>query len=202
MYSETDVPPVVITQERIHSIKLPELIGERKTRYIKQFGLNEEIANQIARSANFIIFDSIMSQVPKANPNSVVRALETILYELQKEGVEVNKITEDHMMQLFKLQSEGNIPNEAIGNILKTIAGKPELSVDNAVQALGIGGVEKGELETAIDKLIEEKMDFVKGKGLNAVGPLMGIVMKEFRGKVSGEEVSGLLKEKIGKKLG
>ena len=68
--------------------------------------------------------------------------------------------------------------------------------------ALGIGGVEKGELETAVDKLIEEKMDFIKAKGLNAVGPLMGIVMKEFRGKVSGEEVSGLLKEKIGKKMG
>ena len=202
MYPETDVPPVVITEERIQSIKLPELIGERKARYIKQFSLNEEIANQIARSANFIIFDSIMSQVPKANPNSVVRVLETILYELQKEGIDVNKITEDHLMQLFRLQSEGKIPNEAISNILKTIAGKPELTVDNAARSLGIGGVEKGELETAVDKLIEEKMDFIKAKGLNAVGPLMGIIMKEFRGKVSGEEVSRLLKEKIGKKLG
>ncbi len=202
MYPETDVPPVVITDERVQNIRLPELIGERKNRYIKQFGLNEELANQIARSGNFIIFDSIMSKVPKANANSVVRVLETILYELQKEGIDVNKITEDHLMSLFRLQSEGKVPNEAISNILKTIAGKPELTVDNAALSLGIGGVEKGELETAVDKLIEEKMDFIKAKGLNAVGPLMGIVMKEFRGKVSGEEVSGLLKEKIGKKLG
>ena len=72
-----------------------------------------------------------MSQIPKANPNSVVRVLETILYELEKEGVEVNKITEDHLMQLFRLQSRGKIPNEAIGNILKTIALKPELYVLN-----------------------------------------------------------------------
>lgn len=201
MYPETDVPPVVITEERIRSIKLPELIGERKARYIKQFGLNEEIANQIARSANFIIFDDIMSKVPKANPNSVVRVLETILYELQKEGVVVNEITEDHLIQLFRLQSEGKIPNEAISNILKTIAGKPEVDVEKAALSLGIGGVEKGELETAVDMLVEEKMDFIKGKGLNAVGPLMGIVMKEFRGKVSGEEVSRMLKEKIGKTI-
>lgn len=202
MYPETDVPPVMITEERIRSIKLPELIGERKARYKKQFGLSEELANQIARSGNFTIFDSIMKQVPNANPNSVVRVLETIVHELEKEGVEVNKITEDHLMQLFMLQSEGKIPNEAIGNILKIIAGKPEMTVDNAARSLGIGDVEKGELEAAVDKLIEEKTDFVKGKGLNAVGPLMGLIMKDFRGKVSGEEVSRLLKEKIAKKLG
>jgi glutamyl-tRNA(Gln) amidotransferase subunit E len=201
MYPETDVPPVVITEERIRGIKLPELIGERKTRYIKQFSLNEELANQISRSVNSIIFDRIMQQVPEANPNSVVRVLETILYELEKEGVEVNKITEDHILQLFRLQSEGKIPNEAISNILKTIALKPHLGVDRSAESLGIGGVEKGELETAVDKLIEEKMDFVKGKGLNAVGPLMGLIMKDFRGKVSGEEVNRLLKEKISKKL-
>lgn len=202
MYPETDVPPVVITEERIQSIRLPELIGERKARYMKQFSLNEELSNQIARSGNFVVFDKIMSQIPQANPNSVVRVLETILYELEKEGVEVKKITEDHLMQLFKLSSEGKIPNEAIGNVLKTIASKPELEVESALGSLGIGGVEKGELETAIEKLIEERRDFIKGKGLNAVGPLMGIVMKDFRGKVSGEEVSSILKEKISKKLG
>ena len=131
-----------------------------------------------------------------------MRVLETILYELQKESIDVNKITEDHLMQLFRLQSEGKIPNEPISNILRTIAGKPELTVDNAALSLGIGGVEKGELETAVDKLIEEKMEFIKAKGLNAVGPLMGIVMKEFRGKVSGQEVSRLLKEKISQKIG
>ena len=201
MYPETDVPPVVITEERIQGIKLPELIGERKARYIKQFNLNEELANQISRSVNSIIFDRIMQQVPEANPNSVVRVLETILFELEKEGVMTNKITEDHLMQLFRLQSEGKIPNEAISNILKTVAINPGLSVDRSAESLGIGGVEKGELETAVDKLIEERMDFVKGKGLNAVGPLMGLIMKDFRGKVSGEEVSRLLKEKISKKL-
>ncbi|HMB44994.1 MAG TPA: Glu-tRNA(Gln) amidotransferase subunit GatE, partial [Candidatus Methanoperedens sp.] len=201
MYPETDVTPVVITEERIKGIKLPELIGERKARYIKQFSLNEDLANQMARSVNSIIFDRIMQQVPEANPNSVVRVLETILYELEKEGVEVNKITDDHLMQLFRLQSEGKIPNEAISNILKTISLKPDLYVYESAESLGIGGVKEGELETAVDKLIEEKMDFVKEKGLNAVGPLMGLIMKDFRGKVSGGEVNRLLKKKISKKF-
>ncbi len=201
MYPETDVPPVVITEERVRKIKLPELIEERIARYIEQFALNEEHANQIARSVNVLLFEKIIQEVPKANATSVVRVLETVLYEIGKEGIPVNNITEEHLLQLFKLHSEGKIPNEAIGNILKTIAAKPELTVDKAVQTLGIGGIETGELETAIDKLIESRMDFIKAKGLDSAGPLMGVVMKEFRGKVSGQEISRILKEKISKKL-
>jgi len=268
MYPETDVPPVVITEERIRNIILPELLSEiiekRKTRYIKDFKLNDELARQIAGSssspfikqinspfmqqmlkqvnspfmqqmlkqvnspsmqqmlkqvnspsmqqmlkqvnspsmqqiltANYDIFENIMKEVPNASATLVVRTLESILYELENEEVPIINITGKHLIQLFKLQSEGNIPNEAIKEILKIIAEKPEFTIEQASQSLGIGGVQKGELEIAIDKLIEEKTDFIQAKGINSVGPLMGIIMKDFRGKVSGEEVSSILKETI-----
>ncbi|KCZ72350.1 glutamyl-tRNA(Gln) amidotransferase, subunit E [Candidatus Methanoperedens nitroreducens] len=201
MYPETDVPPVEITEERIRGIKLPELIDERRSRYIKQFNLNEELAGMIARSEDFILFERIMQQVPNANATMVVRTLETTLPELEKEGIPVDNITEGHLVDLFRFHSEGKIPNEAIGNILRTITNKPELTVDRAAQSLGIG-VETGELEAVIDRIIESKIDFIKERGLNSVGPLMGVVMKEFRGKVSGQEINRLLKEKISRKLG
>lgn len=201
MYPETDVTPVVITEERIEKIKLPELIEERKARYTKQYNLNEELAGQISRSANFVLFEKIMQEVKEANATVVVRTLETVLYELEKEGVPVKNIKEEHLMQLFRLHSEGRVPNEAIGRVLKAIAENPEIPVDKAAQALGIG-VEAKDLEVAIDKLVEERMDYIREKGLNSVQPLMGVVMKEFRGKVSGQEVSRLLKEKISRKLG
>ena len=201
MYPETDVPPVEITQERIGSIELPELIEERIGRYMKQFRLNEELAGQIARSENFVIFESILQQVPNANANVVVRTLETVLFELGKEGVNVNNIKEVHLMELFRLHADGKIPNEAVSELLKLIAVKPELTVEKAVGTLGIGGVGTGELEAAIDKIINSRIDFIKEKGMDSAGPLMGIVMKELRGKVSGQEISRLLKEKLSKKL-
>ncbi len=201
MYPETDVPPVEITQERIDSIELPELIEERIGRYMKQFRLNEELAGQIARSENFVIFESILQQVPNANANVVVRTLETVLCELEKEGANVNNIKDVHLMELFRLHADGKIPNEAVREVLKLIAVKPELTVEKAVGTLGIGGVETGELEAAIDKIINSRMDFIKEKGMNSEGPLMGVVMKELRGKVSGQEISRLLKEKLSKKL-
>jgi len=201
MYPETDVPPVEITQERISGIQLPELIEERIGRYMKQFSLNDELAGQIARSGNFVLFESILQQVPNANANVVVRTLETVLYELEKEGVNVNHITEVHLMELFRLHADGKIPNEAVGEVLKLMAAKPELTVEKAIGTLGIGGVETGELEAAIDNIINSRMDFIKEKGMDSAGPLMGIVMKELRGKVSGQEISRLLKEKLSKKL-
>ncbi|HKZ56768.1 MAG TPA: Glu-tRNA(Gln) amidotransferase subunit GatE, partial [Thermodesulfovibrionales bacterium] len=201
MYPETDVPPVELTEDRISKIKLPELIEMREARYIKEFNLNQELAGQIARSGNFVLFESIMQHVPKANASMVVRTIETIIYELGKEGVPVNNIKDAHLFQLFKLQSEGKLPNEAIREALKSIAMRPEFRVDRVVDSLGIG-VEKGELEVVIDKVIEARMDFIKQKGIDSAGPLMGVVMKELRGKVSGQEVSRLLKEKILAKLG
>ena len=45
-------------------------------------------------------------------------------------------------------------------------------------------------------------MDFIKEKGMNSAGPLMGVVMKDLRGKVSGKEISRVLKEKISAIIG
>ncbi len=49
--------------------------------------------------------------------------------------------------------------------------------------------------------MIHERQDFVKEKGPGAVGPLMWVVMAEFRGKVDGKILSELLKQKINKFL-
>jgi glutamyl-tRNA(Gln) amidotransferase subunit E len=40
-------------------------------------------------------------------------------------------------------------------------------------------------------------MEFIKSKGKEAAGPLMGLVMKELRGKVDGKKVNLALKKKI-----
>ena len=40
-------------------------------------------------------------------------------------------------------------------------------------------------------------MDFVKDKGMDAVGPLMGLVMSELRGKMDGAKINALLIKRI-----
>ena len=57
------------------------------------------------------------------------------------------------------------------------------------------------EVKLFIDKLIQKKMDFVNNKGMDAVGPLMGLVMSEFRGKMDGAKINALLIKRIEKEI-
>ncbi len=52
-------------------------------------------------------------------------------------------------------------------------------------------------LEDIVDKIIAEKSEFIKEKGAFAQKPLMGLVMKEAKGRVDGRVVSEILKKKI-----
>ena len=52
-----------------------------------------------------------------------------------------------------------------------------------------------------INNLIEEKLEFVKERGMGAIGPLMGPVMSEFRGKMDGSQINELLIKGIKEKI-
>ena len=49
--------------------------------------------------------------------------------------------------------------------------------------------------------IISNSEKIIEKQGERAIGPLMGMAMKELRGKVSGEKINQLLLEKIQKKL-
>jgi len=53
------------------------------------------------------------------------------------------------------------------------------------------------ELESIIQKIVADRSDFVAQKGMNALGPLMGVVMADVRGSVDGKMVSEILKREI-----
>ena len=56
---------------------------------------------------------------------------------------------------------------------------------------------DSGDLAEVVEKVIAERLDFVKERGMGAMGPLMGVVMKECGGAADGKQVSALLREAI-----
>ena len=48
-----------------------------------------------------------------------------------------------------------------------------------------------------LDEIIQKNMELVKELGENAITTLMGIAMKQVRGKASGQTVNVLLRKKI-----
>ncbi len=198
MYPETDVPPVEIDAERLKDIgsRLPETFEHRIARYREQFGLNEELATKIARSSYFELFESIVHMPHSHPPTLVARTLTDTMVELMREGVELENLSEQHIRDIFRLLAARAFGKEAIPDIMRYIAKKPELSVEHAIEELGLK-VDIRDVERFIEDTVASRRDFILERGESAVGPLMGIVMARYRGKLDGKEINRLLKAKV-----
>ena len=197
MYPETDVPPVVITKERLDAVELPELLPQRKARYMEEWGLNEELAGRVAYSVHFTLFEEVLSKVTGINPMLVATTLMSTLPELRREGCDINKLEPDHFESVFRLIVSGGAAKEVVPEILSKMIEHPEMSAEDAARELGLGDKHLEDIEGLIDTIVTQRLDFVKERGMGAIGPLMGEVMKELRGIVDGEVASSLLKKKI-----
>jgi glutamyl-tRNA(Gln) amidotransferase subunit E len=199
MYPETDVPPVVLDPERLSFIAthLPETFEHRKARYMTRFGLNDELADKIARSMHFQLFEQIMDVYqPVVSVTLVVRTLTDTLTELTQAGVDVASLEDQHFMAIFKSLAEDAFAKEAVPELVKFIAGEPGMGIEQAIEALGLS-TSTAEVEKVIAAIVAAKRDFIQEKGERAVGPLMGVVMQELRGKVDGRTLNKLLTAKV-----
>jgi glutamyl-tRNA(Gln) amidotransferase subunit E len=205
MYPETDVPSVVVTRDMLDSIELPELLPERKARYMEEFGLNKELAGIVA-SKHLELFELIIAQVQGIDPTLVASTLVNTLTKLRRESelthdFDINNIEPHHHVELFKLIVSGGVAKEAIPALLIGIAQHPKTDVEDSAKNMGLGQKRIEDIERYVENIIDQRIDFVKEQGIGAVGPLMGEVMKEFRGSVSGKILSNILKEKIEARL-
>jgi glutamyl-tRNA(Gln) amidotransferase subunit E len=172
---------------------LPELPEERTARLVREYGINEQQSRQLVREGH----DDLFEEVSK-DQNMAAVAARTFLSsypELQKEGVELSRLSDDGVKAAFSALSDGRFAKEALPAILKELA--KGQGVDQAISALGLGAIEQGEAAQIIDAILDERADFVREKGLASVGPLMGVAMKELRGKIDGKEAADLLKKRV-----
>lgn len=200
MYVETDVPPIKISEDRIEKIRrdLPEKPEAKKKRYLEDYGLSDQLAEQMSSSDRAELFEEITEEY-EIDPTLVASTLEQKLTELKGEGVPVENITEKSLKKAFELVSEGEISKDALPQLLKEI-GKGS-SAEEAVDQLGIRKMEKKLIHKKISEVVEEKENIIKEKEEKAIDALMGIVMKDIGGKADGELVHEILREEINKKI-
>ena len=200
MYPETDVPPITITAERMQNVRdnLPELPEEMEKRLVSQYGINAQQAKQVVREDKIDMFEALASM---EGMSSV--AASTLLYtfsELEAADVDTSKLDQARMTELFGMLIEGAFAKEALPAILKEMAvsgAKPK----DALSKLGLEAVDESEAVAIIAGIVAERADFVKSKGMGAVGPLMGLVMGALKGKLDGKRVSDILSQEIKKIL-
>ncbi len=195
MYPETDVPPVLISG-RIEGIPIPELLSDKKDRYVREYDLSEDLARKMVYSRYLNVFDAVMGSV-SVDAALVVRTLTATLTELRKDGVRIGEFSDRHFLELFGLVADNTIAKEGIIDILRVLADQPDSPVADVAESIGIVGVDEQEIADTIARIVVDRSDFVRERGMDAVGPLMGVAMQNLRGKADGKLISRILTEKI-----
>lgn len=199
MYPETDIPPKPVDEKKIERLKeeLPERPSKKIERYQEEFGLNEQQSEQLFKKAYDDLFENIVEKY--GSPSVVANTFLHTYPDLEKEGHEVEKIGEKSLLEIFKRFEDGDFAKEGIPDLLKEVAqGK---SVEEAVKASGLETVSEEDIREKVIKIVDERHDFVDEREMGAVGPLMGVLMEELKGKADGEKISEILREEIQKRI-
>ncbi|PTD93699.1 Glu-tRNA(Gln) amidotransferase GatDE subunit E [archaeon SCG-AAA382B04] len=203
MYPETDTPPVKISKGRIKQIRsnLPKLIEEKMEEYKTGLGLDEGKARDIAKSKKSEIFDAAIRET-ELKPTIIYKTLMSHLPELEDEGYKVNNLTKNRLIDLFKLLDKEEISKENIKEPLSEIIEKPNKEVKKVIEEGDLGTIGKQKIREVVKNVVEQKEELINERGMGAVGPLMGVIMKKLDRRADGDEVSNLLQKKIKKKIG
>ncbi|MCX6694637.1 MAG: Glu-tRNA(Gln) amidotransferase subunit GatE [Methanomicrobiales archaeon] len=196
MYPETDILPVSISDARWESTVVPPLLTERAKVFTERYGLDEGLARQVAFSDRLPLFEEAVAA--GIRPALAARTLLATLRELSRDNVPVDRIQDSSLIGALLAVEQGQAAKEALPDILSALAGGEEIST-----ALGrlAPQVATADLDDIVARIVGERKAFVRERGMAALGPLMGIVMKEVRGSVDGQVVSKALKDAISREL-
>ena len=203
MYPETDVPPIPISNEYLERLRmnLPEMPERKVERLIREYGINEKLARQLQDSEYGDLFEMIVKET--GVPSTFVAAtLTETLKSLKREGFGIERLSREQIIEAFRLVGSGRTSKEALPEIFKWLSSHEGADPEEAVKTLGLAMLSKHELQRIIQELIDQNRRLISERGERAFGPLMGMIMKKYRGRVDARMVSALIKEEISRYRG
>ena len=201
MYVETDIPAKIISREFLNGIRnnLPELPSEKKARVMAQYGLSDDLANQLVRRDKVDQFEDLMAD-SEVNAVLVASTLSYTLKELERDNYSVDKLDKNQLKETFQLLVDGRISKDAVPQVLIGVL-KDNVSAGDAAERLNLIMVSKIQVLEIIKRIVATNEKLLQERGQGAMGSLMGMAMKELKGKADGQLVNELLMEEINKYL-
>ena len=204
-FPEPDLPPMTIGEKELDGLKaqVPELPLARRKKFIEKYGTSEEEAlffSEDPSLANF--FEEVAGK--SNNAKKAASFVGTILVGRLKEENQALcdcKITPEHMIQLIKVVEEGIISNNVAKTTVFDEMFKSGQKPNEIIEAKGLKQVsDTGAIEGIVDKVLAEnaeaEADFKAGKQ-NAMGFLVGQVMKASKGQANPKMVNEILRKKL-----
>ena len=198
MYLETDIPLFQITDDMVEPIKnnLPELPDEKEARIIKEYKLSEDLSSQLVRRLLADRFEELMANL-KVDSTTVASVLVSDLRDLRREGVDVSIFTNEKLTETFKLLEDNKISKDALKDLMLAVSKKPDEPVEKIAEEENLTLLSEDEVRSIIHDIVSGQENMVKERQMGAMGPLMGMSMKQLKGKADGSLVNKIVREEI-----
>ena len=202
MYPETDIPPIIISKNELEQAQenIPKPWDESIKEIQSKYEINLQLAEQIFDSKYIELFENIIKKI-NVNPTFVASILCSTITNLERSGLNSTLLKNDEIKKTFEFLEKEKIAKESIEIIFENIMAGKSSTVEEAMKMASIETVNDTELEKIIQEIVDKNEQLVKNQKERSIGQLMGIVMKELRGKASGEIVNKILLKNIQKKL-
>lgn len=203
-FPEPDLVPMVIDREWVEEIRksLPELPDQRKKRYIEELGLPAYDADVITSSKSMAeYFEEILKHFKdaKAISNWVMGEFSRLLNANNLE-ISESKISPESFAKMLELLEKGTISSKIAKTVFEEMfaTGKEPAVI---VEEKGLVQIsDEGAIAAIVAEVISNNPqsveDYKAGK-VQAIGFLVGQVMKASKGKANPGVVNKLLKEQL-----
>jgi len=203
MYLETDIPLTKIDEDSVEKIKnnLPELPDAKKSRLISEYNLSEDLANQLVRKLKADDFEAIVNEIDSDNLDSttVASVLTYDLREIGRDGYDTSIIGQNRLIDVFNLLADSKVSKDAISEIIIGVCEDPNEDVEKIAKNKNLLVLDEANVQKIIEEIVLKNVSMVEERKMGAMGPLMGMSMKELKGKADGKIVNKILKEEIEK---
>ncbi|HWT92301.1 MAG TPA: Asp-tRNA(Asn)/Glu-tRNA(Gln) amidotransferase subunit GatB [Solirubrobacteraceae bacterium] len=203
-FPEPDLVPIAITSEMLERAKaaLPELPTQRAERYESSLGLSADNARDLSFRPEITPYFEAAAAVDGAEPQVVANwLLNELIPRLGETAPADSRVSTDAFGAFAALVGAKKITPTAAKQVLDRLVaegGSPEA----IVEAEGLGAMEGGdELSGIVDAALaanEAAAEKIRGGNMKAIGPIIGHVMRETKGRADGGEVTRLVREKLG----
>ncbi|MCF0227187.1 MAG: GatB/YqeY domain-containing protein, partial [Methanobrevibacter sp.] len=202
MYLETDIPLFKIDEEMVENIKnnLPELPDEKKARIIKEYSLSDDLATQLVKNLVADKFEVILKAV-KVDPTPVASLLAYDLKDFKRDGYDIDILKETHLIDIFTLLSEEKIAKDSVNKLTIAVIENPNEEIEVIAENNNLTLLNTEKVQEIIADIVSNNAEMVKERQMGAMGPLMGMSMKQLKGKADGSVVNKIVKEEIQKLL-
>lgn len=210
-FPEPDLVPLKLTEEWIDSMRrqLPELPEARRARLISEFGLGEYDANVLVGDQALVnYFEEGLNALPAATRKNGAKPLVNWLttellgrLNQDKKTIAESPIAPKGLAELVELINAGTLSGKMAKEVFTEVYGSGE-SPKALVAKKGLTQVsDEGELLKLVDEVINENPKVVadvKGGKAQAIGSLVGALMKKTKGRANPQLANELLKKRIG----